>query len=41
MSEAAYRRFVTQLNSKKMSEETLSFYRELFSEYERSAAAEQ
>ena len=40
MSDAAYRRFATQLNSKKMTEQTMALYRELFSEHERCATEE-
>ena len=41
MSEAAYQRFVTELNSAKMTSETLSFYRELLSEYRGGVSAEE
>lgn len=41
MSEAAYQRFVTELNSAKMTSETLSFYRELLSERRGGVSAEE
>ena len=40
MSDAAYRRFAEELNSRKMTEETMALYRRLFSEHERAASAE-
>jgi glycosyltransferase involved in cell wall biosynthesis len=39
MSEAAYRRFATELNSRKMTDETLGLYRELLLEYESGVTA--
>lgn len=39
MSEAAYRRFATELNSRKMTDETLGLYRELLLEYEAGVTA--
>ena len=41
MSEAAYQRFATELNSAKMTAETLSFYRELLSECQGGVSAEE
>ena len=39
MSEAAYQRFASELNSRKMTAETMSFYRELFGEFEAGVSA--
>ena len=41
MSDAAYQRFATELNSAKMTAETLSFYRELLSECQGGVSAEE
>ena len=41
MSEAAYRRFAFELNSKKMTAETMALYRELYSEYVRGTSAKE
>ena len=39
MSEAAYRRFAFELNSKKMTAETMAFYRELYSKCAQGVSA--
>ena len=41
MSEAAYQRFASELNSRKMTAETLSFYRELLAECEGGVSAKE
>ena len=41
MSEAAYQRFVRELNSRKMTAETLAFYRELLARCERGLSVKE
>lgn len=41
MSEAAYQRFASELNSRKMTAETISFYRELLAECEGGVSAKE